>query len=175
MVYLLLVLAVALVGCSDWYYELADTDYSKNKEHNLHGRYPVNDRILEGNVVLFPFDKDSVFAPEKVVLIQLDSSLAEVEKIQGDILKGDSVDYRIPSRTYKYPYVKIQVKGRWKYLGSKAVPLTFETICDISNVWNPNVNLMTHLEVPLVESLVADEYPFDAAKQGSPKTSALNS
>ena len=165
MVYLLLVLAVALVGCSDWYYELADTDYSKNKEHNLRGVYSIQDRTIEGNVVFFPFDKDSVFAAEKVVLIQLDSSLAEVEKIQGDILKGDSVDYRIPSRTYKYPYVKIQVKGRWKYLGSKAVPLTFETICDISNVWNPNVNLMTHLEVPLVESLVADEYPFDAAKQ----------
>lgn len=160
-----LLLAMALVGCSDWYYELADTDYSKNKEHNLHGRYPVNDRILEGNVVLFPFNKDSVFTPEKVVLIQLDSSLAEVEEFQGDILKGDSVDYRIPSRTYKYPYVKIQVKGKWKYLGLKAVPLTLETICDISNVWSPNVNLMTHLEVPLVESLVADEYPFDAAKQ----------
>ena len=165
MVYLLLVLAVALVGCSDWYYEAADTDYFKVKEHNLRGQYPINDRTIEGNVVLFPFDKDSVFTPEKVELIQLDSSLAEVEKIQGDILKGDSVDYRIPSRTYKYPYVKIQVKGRWKYLGSKAVPLTFETICDISNVWNPNVNLMTHLEVPLVESLVADEFPFDAAKQ----------
>ena len=163
MVYLLLVLAMAFAGCSDWYYEAADTDYFKVKEHNLRGQYPINGRTIEGNVDL-ALEK-SPFTPEKVLLIQLDSSLAEVDTINGENLEKDSVDYRFPSHDYKYPYVKIQVKGKWKYLGSKAVPLTLETICDISNVWSPNVNLMTHLEVPLVESLVADEYPFDAAKQ----------
>lgn len=163
MVYLLLAFAVLLAGCSDWFYELADTDYSKRNEHELRGIFSLNDRIIEGNIIV-PAFKKGVYTPEKVLLVQLDSSLAEVETIKGEILKGDTVDYRMPLHDYKYPYVKIQVKGNWKFLGKKAVPLTLETICDISNVWSPNVNLMTHLEVPLVEAFVDDDFPFDAAK-----------
>lgn len=163
MVYLLLAFALALVGCSDWYYEAADTDYHKNKTHELRGQYPIDGRTIEGDII-FPAFSKAKFTPEKVLLIQLDSSLAELDTLKGEILKKDSVDYRIPYHAYKYPYVKIQVKGNWKFLSSKGVPLTLETICDISNVWKPNVNLLTHLEVPLVESLVADEYPFNAAK-----------
>ena len=163
MVYLLLAFVMLLAGCSDWYYELADTDYSKRNEHELRGKFPLNDRTIEGNIVV-PAFKKGVYTPEKVLLIQLDSNLAALDTLKGEILKYDSVDYRIPSRTYKYPYVKIQVKGKWKYLGSKARTFTLETICDISNVWSPNVNLMTHLEVPLVEAFVDDDFPFDAAK-----------
>ena len=163
MVYLLLAFAMALVGCSDWYYELADTDYSKVKEHELRGHYPINGRTIEGKIVV-PLFENGVYTPEEVLLVQLDSSLAARDTLKGEVLKGDSVDYRIPYHAYKYPYVKIQVKGNWKYLGSKAVPMTLETICDISNVLHPNVNLMTHLEVPLVEAFVDDDYPFNAAK-----------
>lgn len=163
MVYLLLALAMALVGCSDWYYEAADTDYFKVKDHDLRGQYPINGRTIEGDIIFPTFYKGS-FTPEKVMLIQLDSSLAELDTLRGEILKKDSVDYRIPYHAYKYPYVKIQVKGIWKLLSSNGVPLTLETICDISNVWSPNINLISHLEVPLVESFVADEYPFNAAK-----------
>ena len=104
MVYLLLVLAMAFAGCSDWYYEAADTDYFKVKEHNLRGQYPINGRTIEGNVDL-ALEK-SPFTPEKVLLIQLDSSLAEVDTINGENLEKDSVDYRFPSHDYKYPYVE---------------------------------------------------------------------
>lgn len=161
---MLLLIAMAFVACSDWYYEAADTDYRKIREHNLRGVYSLNGRTLEGRIVVSASKKNRMFSAENVSFVQLDSSLAEVDTIKGEILKGDTVDYRMPLHDYKYPYVKIQVKGKWKFLGKKAVPLTLEAICDISNVWSPNVNLMTHLEVPLVETLVADEFPFNAAK-----------
>ena len=53
----------------------------------------------------------------------------------------------------------------WKFLDSTAVPLTLEAVSDISNIAEPNVNLMTHLEVPLVEALVGEGYPFSVAKK----------
>ena len=168
----ILLLAMGFAGCTDWYYEFADTDYTKINEHELRGKYPINGRTLEGNIVFPKVKKKGSFTPEEVVAIQLDSSLAEIESFKGSILKNDSADYRIPYHAYKYPYVKIRVKGKWKNENSEAVPLTLETICDISNVLRPNVNLMTHLEVPLVETFVAEDYPFGAAKNMAAQTFA---
>ena len=162
----LLLAAIAFWGCAeDLYYEQASTDYRKVSEHELVGDYPIKNRYLEGKIVTPVYKKKSVFTPEKVMLIQLDSSLAEVDTIAGVIAKDDTAKYRIDSHTYSYPYVKIVVKGKLKFLGSTAVPFSLETISDISNVEKPRVDLMTHLEVPLVEFLVDEGYPFKAAKQ----------
>ena len=79
---MLLLVAMAFVGCSDWYYEAADTDYRKIREHDLKGIYPLNGRTLEGRIVVSASKKNHIFTAEKVSLVQLDSSLAEVETIK---------------------------------------------------------------------------------------------
>ena len=162
----LLLLAMAFAGCAeDYYYENADTDYTTVSEHDISGEFSVKNRSLKGRIVVPSEDNRDVFVPEKVLLVQLDSSLAEGDTLKGKIVKDDYVGYKFSSHDYKSPYVKIVVKGKWKFLGSRAVPFAVEAICDISNVEEPHVDLMTHLEVPLVESLVAEGYPFKAAKQ----------
>lgn len=161
-----LLMAIALVGCcEDYYYENADTDYTKVSSHDVSGAISIKDRALGGKIVI-PSDKGKdIFVPEKVRLVLLDSSLAATDTLKGSIVKDDAIGYEFSARNYKSPYVKILVKGKWKLYGSKAVSTTFETISDISNEMNPLVDLMTHLEVPLVEALVDEGYPFKAAKQ----------
>ena len=159
-------LAMAFAGCAeDYYYENAGTDYKKVNEHELVGQFSLKSRSLSGEIVVPSKENKKAFTPEKVLLIQLDSSLAEVDTLKGKIVKDDFIGYKFSAHDYKYPYVKIVVKGKWKFLSSKAVPFAVEAICDISNVEEPQVNLMTHLEVLLVESLVDEGYPFQAAKQ----------
>lgn len=159
-------LVMVLAGCTeDYYYEHAGTDYTKVDEHELVGDYSIKARALSGKIVAPSETNRDAFVPEKVLLVLLDSNLAEGDTLKGKIVKDDFVGYEFSKRDYTTPYVKIVVKGKWKFLSSKAVPFTMETICDISSVEEPRVDLMTHLEVPLVTSLVDEGYPVKAAKQ----------
>ena len=170
-----LLFAMAFSGCTeDYYYEHADTDYTTVNEHEMSGFYSLQDRSLSGKIVI-PSDANSnAFVPEKVFLVQLDADLAEGDTLKGKIVEDDFVGYEFSKHSYESPYVKIVVKGKWKFQGSKAVPFTVETISDISDVEGARVDLMTHLEVPLVESLVAEGYPFRAAKQVAMRTFVEN-
>ena len=170
-----LLFAMAFSGCTeDYYYEHADTDYTTVNEHEMSGFYSLQDRSLSGKIVIPSDANSSAFVPEKVFLVQLDADLAEGDTLKGKIVEDDFVGYEFSKHSYESPYVKIVVKGKWKFQGSKAVPFTVETISDISDVEGARVDLMTHLEVPLVESLVAEGYPFRAAKQVAMRTFVEN-
>ena len=164
---MLLLFALVAGGCyyEDTYYENAETDYTTISEHDLSGEYPLKTRLLQGKITFPSSANTGAFVPEKIRIIQLDSSLAPYDSATGTLNTGREISFKMPTRDYRFPYVKVRVKGKWKFLDSTAVPLTLEAISDISNIAEPNVNLMTHLEVPLVEALVGEGYPFSVAKK----------
>ncbi len=164
---MLLLFALVAGGCyyEDTYYENAETDYTTISEHDLSGEYPLKTRLLQGKITFPSSANTGAFVPEKIRIIQLDSSLAPYDSATGTLNTGREISFKMPTRDYRFPYVKVRVKGKWKFLDSTAVPLTLEAVSDISNIAEPNVNLMTHLEVPLVEALVGEGYPFSVAKK----------
>lgn len=164
---MLLLFALVAGGCyyEDTYYENAETDYTTISEHDLSGEYPLKTRLLQGKITFPSSANTGAFVPEKIRIIQLDSSLAPYDSATGTLNTGREISFKMPTRDYRFPYVKVRVKGKWKFLDSTAVPLTLEAVSDISNIAEPNVNLMTHLEAPLVEALVGEGYPFSVAKK----------
>ena len=155
----LAIILFGLVGCyyEDMYYENADTDYEVIKNHNLYGDFPLQNRILSGKISISEY----YFKAKNVYVTELDSSLNEGTKIEGDI-EGDK--FFFPKRSYKSPYVKISVDGIWTSVGKLETSFSFETLTDISNVDSVFVRLVNHLEVLRVKNLVKEGFPFAAAK-----------
>lgn len=150
---------LGLVGCyyEDMYYENASTEYTKVDKHNLLGPYPLQNRILAGNLGTL----SRFFKMQKVRVVELDSSLNAGEEMEGNIEENR---FFFQSKTYRYPYVKIVVDGVWSIVDSSKMPFSVETLIDISKVDSVRIRLLNHLEVSRVDKLVKDGFPFAAAK-----------
>ena len=162
--FLLALCVLPIVGCyyEDAYYENAETDYTTISEHDLSGEYPLKNRVISGEIRV----PAKAFTPTKALLLVLDSALRVRDSLKGEVvLDKDSANFKFPKIDYVSPYVKIFVEGNWHAYSKAGAKVTFEMITDISNVPICHVDLMTHVEVPMVESLVDEGYPFAVAKK----------
>lgn len=161
---MLLLFALVAGGCyyEDTYYENAETDYTTISEHDLSGEYPLKNRVISGKIRV----PNRAFTPTKARILVLDSALRVKDSLDGYIVRSrDSADFEFPKNDYVSPYAKIIVEGNWHAFSKDGAKAAFEMITDISNVSVMKVDLMTHVEVPLVEAFVDEGYPFTVAKK----------
>ena len=157
--------SLCLMGCSDGTgYSHAGGDAKEVEGETVPGDYALKNRefIVYNKMPVTWFTADS-----RAVAYALDSSLNVIDSVEGSAGDAGRFTFRFPEHDYLTPYVKIKLN----YMVHIWMPVTagrnvwLETITDLSEVTQPRIDLMTHLDVAMVKDLVMQGYSFSEAKK----------
>ena len=137
----------------------SDVSYSSDAyERELNNRLH---RKISGELI-FP----KAFIPTSIKAFELDSNLNKGEEVDAELDTARNT-FNIEYHSYASRYLLILTSGLWKNYDSAGFKVEFETITDISVVYDKKIRLrlLSHLEIPRVKQLMKEGYPFMAAKK----------
>lgn len=137
----------------------SDVSYSSDAyERELNNR--LHQKI--SGELIFP----KAFIPTSIKAFELDSNLNKGEEVDAELDTARNT-FNIEYHSYASRYLLILTSGLWKNYDSAGFKVEFETITDISVVYDKKIRLrlLSHLEIPRVKQLMKEGYPFMAAKK----------